>query len=62
MKRLVRVAEEEIVLVIVLAAFAVVFLSVFPPHLLVNDSFLTLTGGREVAEHGLVESPIYAEE
>ena len=53
MKRLVRVAEEEIVLVIVLAAFAVVFLSVFPPHLLVNDSFLTLTGGREIAEHGL---------
>jgi hypothetical protein len=53
MRRLVRVAEEEIVLVILLVGFAIVFLSVFPPHLLVNDSFLTLTSGREVAEHGL---------
>lgn len=40
-------------LVLLLAGFAVVFLSVFPPYLLVNDSFLTLTAGREVAEHGL---------
>ena len=53
MKRLVRVAEEEPVLLILLAGFAVVFLAVFPPHLLVNDSFLTLTAGREVAEQGL---------
>lgn len=53
MRRLVRVAETEPVLVILLAGFAVVFLSVFPPDLLVNDSFLTLTAGREVAEHGL---------
>lgn len=52
MKRLVRVAEEEPVLLILLAGFAIVFLSVFPPHLLVNDSFLTLTAGREVAENG----------
>ncbi len=38
---------------ILLAGFAVVFLAIFPPHLLVNDSFLTLTAGREVFEHGL---------
>lgn len=38
---------------ILLVGFAVVFLSVFPPSLLVNDSFLTLVAGREVAEHGL---------
>ena len=38
---------------ILLAGFAVVFLAVFPPQLLVNDSFLTLTAGREVFEHGL---------
>ena len=56
MKRLVRVAEEEPVLLILLAGFAVVFLSIFPPHLLVNDSFLTLAAGREVAQHGLPTS------
>ena len=38
---------------ILLVGFAVVFLSVFPPSLLVNDSFLTLVAGREVAENGL---------
>ena len=48
MKRFVRVAEEEPVLLILLAGFAIVFLAVFPPQLLVNDSFLTLTAGREV--------------
>ncbi|HEY4620074.1 MAG TPA: hypothetical protein VIG93_00115, partial [Gaiellaceae bacterium] len=53
MRRLLRVAEEEPVLVILLVGFAVVFLSVFPPSLLVNDSFLTLTAGREVFDHGL---------
>jgi hypothetical protein len=53
MRRAVRLAEEEIVLVILLVGFAVVFLSVFPPQLLVNDSFLTLTAGREIFEHGL---------
>jgi hypothetical protein len=53
MRKLLRVAEEEPVLVVLLASFAVVFLSVFPPSLLVNDSFLTLTAGREVVEHGL---------
>jgi hypothetical protein len=48
-----RIADEEVVLVILLVGFAVVFLSVFPPSLLVNDSFLTLVSGREVAGHGL---------
>ena len=53
MNKLLRLADEEPVLVVLLAGFAAVFLTVFPPHLLVNDSFLTLTAGREVAEHGL---------
>jgi hypothetical protein len=53
MRRVLRVAEEEPLLVILLAGFAVVFLSIFPPQLLVNDSFLTLVGGREIVEHGL---------
>jgi hypothetical protein len=53
MRRLVRLADEEPVLVVLLAGFAAVFLAVFPPHLLVNDSFLTLTAGRELAENGL---------
>src|SRR3990172_5118895 len=53
MNKLLRLADEEPVLVVLLAGFAAVFLTVFPPHLLVTDSFLTLTAGREVAEHGL---------
>lgn len=53
MRRLARLADEEIVLVILLVGFAVVFLAVFPPSLLVNDSFLTLAAGREVFENGL---------
>ncbi len=53
MRRVLRVAEDEFVLVVLLAGFAVVFLAVFPPHLFVNDSFLTLTAGREVVDHGL---------
>ena len=53
MRKLLRIADEEIVLVILLAGFAIVFVSAFPPQLLVNDSFLTLVGGREVVEHGL---------
>jgi hypothetical protein len=52
-RRLSRLADEEIVLVVLLLGFAIVFLAAFPPQLLVNDSFLTLVGGREVAEHGL---------
>jgi hypothetical protein len=48
-----RFAEEEFVLVVLLAAFGIVFLTVFPPTLLVADSWLTLVAGREVAENGL---------
>jgi hypothetical protein len=48
-----RIAEEEIVLVVLLCFFAAVFLTVFPPTLLVADSWLTLVGGREVFDHGL---------
>jgi len=51
--RLRRIAEEEYVLVVLLAGFGVVFLLVFPPFLLVNDSWLTLVAGREVVENGL---------
>jgi hypothetical protein len=53
MKRLARLVDEEPVLVVLLAGFAAVFLAVFPPQLIVNDSFLTLTAGREVMQHGL---------
>ncbi len=48
-----RVAGEEFLLVVLYAAFGIVFLTVFPPTLLVADSWLTLVAGREVAEHGL---------
>ncbi len=53
MRTLRRIAEEEIVLVVLLGFFAAVFLLVFPPTLLVADSWLTLVAGREVFEHGL---------
>jgi hypothetical protein len=52
-QRLRRIAEEEIVLVALLCFFAAIFLTVFPPTLLVADSWLTLVAGREVFEHGL---------
>jgi hypothetical protein len=48
-----RVAEEEFVLVVLLAAFGIVFLTVFPPTILVADSWLTLAAGREVVQNGL---------
>jgi hypothetical protein len=48
-----RIAEEEFFLVLLLTAFGVIVLLVFPPHLLVTDSWLMLTAGREVFEHGL---------
>ena len=51
--RIRRLAEEEFVLVVLLAAFGIVFLTVFPPTLLVADSWLTLVAGREVVENGL---------
>ena len=51
--RLRRIAEEEYILVVLLAGFALVYLLVFPPALLVNDSWLNLMAGREVIENGL---------
>jgi hypothetical protein len=51
--RIRRIADEEFVLVVLLAAFGIVFLTVFPPTLLVADSWLTLVAGREVVENGL---------
>jgi hypothetical protein len=51
--RLRRVAEEEFLLVVLLAAFGVTFVTVFPPTLLVADTWLTLVAGREVWENGL---------
>src|SRR5918994_1549557 len=48
-----KVAEEEHILVILLAGFGLIYLLVFPPALLVNDSWLNLMAGREVVENGL---------
>jgi hypothetical protein len=48
-----RIAEEEFVLVVLLAAFGIVILTVFPPTLLVADTWMTLLAGREIVEHGL---------
>jgi hypothetical protein len=53
MTRLRRIAEEEFFLVLLLTSFGVIVLLVFPPHLLVTDSWLMLTAGREVFERGL---------
>jgi len=51
--RLRRIAEEEFILVVLLAGFGLIFLLIFPPALLVNDSWLNLMAGREVVENGL---------
>jgi hypothetical protein len=48
-----KVAEEEHILVVLLAGFGLIFLLIFPPALLVNDSWLSLMAGREVVENGL---------
>ena len=48
-----RIAEEEYILVVLLAGFGLIYLLVFPPALIVNDSWLNLMAGREVIEHGL---------
>ncbi len=53
MNRLRRIAEEEYILVVLLAGFGLIFLLVFPPALIVNDSWLNLMAGREVWENGL---------
>ena len=51
--RLRRIAEEEYILVVLLAGFGLIFLLIFPPALVVNDSWLNLMAGREVIENGL---------
>jgi len=48
-----RILEEEHIVVVLLAGFALIFLLVFPPALFVNDSWLNLVSGREIVEHGL---------
>ena len=53
MSRLRRIAEEEYILVVLLAGFGLIFLLIFPPSLIVNDSWLNLMAGREVVENGL---------
>ena len=53
MRTLRRIAEEEYILVVLLAGFGLIFLLIFPPALLVNDSWLNLVAGREVVENGL---------
>ena len=53
MNRIRRIAEEEHILVVLLAGFALIFLLIFPQSILVNDTWLNLVAGREVIEHGL---------
>ena len=53
MHRVRRIAEEEYILVVLLAGFGLIFLLIFPPALVVNDSWLNLMAGREVVENGL---------
>ena len=48
-----RIAEEEYILIVLLAGFGLIFLLIFPPALVVNDSWLNLMAGREVMENGL---------
>src|SRR5512134_1828357 len=52
MRVLRRIAEEEHILVVLLAGFGLIFLLIFPPAILVNDSWLNLMAGREVVENG----------
>jgi hypothetical protein len=53
MRTVKRIAEEEFILVVLLAGFGVIFLLIFPPFILVNDSWLNLMAGREIVENGL---------
>jgi hypothetical protein len=48
-----RIIEEEYILFVLLAGFGLIFLLIFPPALIVNDSWLNLATGREVVHHGL---------
>jgi hypothetical protein len=52
-RRLRRIAEEEHILVVLLAGFGLIFLLIFPPAIIVNDSWLNLMAGREVWQNGL---------
>jgi len=52
-QRVRRIAEEEYILIVLLAGFGLIFLLIFPPALVVNDSWLNLMAGREVVENGL---------
>ena len=52
MRAVKRIAEEEVFLVLLLAVFGVVILLVFPPYLLVSDSWLMLAAGREIIDYG----------
>jgi hypothetical protein len=52
LSRIRRIAEQEFLLVVLLAAFGITFLTIFPPTLLVADSWMTLVAGREVVENG----------
>jgi hypothetical protein len=51
--RIRRIAEEEFVVILLLATFGLIFFLIFPPFLLVNDSWMSLVGGREIVQHGL---------
>ncbi|MFO7573113.1 MAG: hypothetical protein R6W48_11035 [Gaiellaceae bacterium] len=53
MSRIRRIAEEEYVVLVLLAGFGLIFLLIFPPFLLVADSWLNLVAGREIWENGL---------
>lgn len=53
MNRVRRIAEEEHILIVLLAGFALIFLLIFPQSILVNDSWLNLMAGREIVENGL---------
>ena len=52
-RRVRQVVEEEYILVVLLAGFGLIFLLIFPPALIVNDSWLNLMAGREIVENGL---------
>jgi hypothetical protein len=51
--RIRRIAEEEYILVVLLAGFGLIFLLIFPPAIFVNDSWLNIMAGRELIENGL---------
>ena len=59
MRAVKRIAEEEVFLVLLLAVFGVVILLVFPPYLLVSDSWLMLAAGREIIDYGFPAAEYY---